>query len=134
MLEGAGTGERREVLYRVVAGLLQHEHVVAVRLVVSERDREPVRFRLGNGACTDGAGAAGDVLNHDLLAERARDVGGDDAGDYIGRPARRIGHDHLDRSGGLPGLGDGGSSERRGEQARGEQTSVDHDDVRFLGV
>ena len=134
MLEGAGAGERREVLHRVVARLLQHEHVVAVRLVVAERDRLAVGLGLGDGARADGAGAARDVLDHDLLAERAGDVGGDDARDHVGRAAGRIGHDHLDRSGGLPGLREGGLHEGRGQQARAEQTTLDHDETGFLGV
>ena len=137
MLEGAGAGQRREILHRVVARLLQHEHVVAVRLVVAERDRLSVGPGLGDGTRADGAGAARDVLDHHLLAERARNVGGDDARDHVGGTAGRVGHDHLDRSRGLPRrlcvLGKGGLHEGRGEQAGAEQTALDHGSG-FLGV
>ena len=42
VLEGAGAGQGCEILDGVVAGLLQQEHVVAVRLVVAEHDRVAV--------------------------------------------------------------------------------------------
>ncbi len=84
----------------------------------------PSGLALGDGARADGAGAARHVLDHDLLAERARDVGGDDARDHIGRTAGRIGHDHLDRSGRLPGRGGGGLREGRVGEGQGDEARV----------
>ena len=43
------------------------------------------------------AAGAADVLDHQLLAERARHVLAEDAGDDVGRPAGRERHDHGDR-------------------------------------
>ena len=73
-----------------------------------ERDRGRMRAHVaGDRACSRraralragrGGGAAGadDVLDHELLAERARHVLGDDARDDVGRPAGRERHDQGD--------------------------------------
>src|SRR4030095_7983797 len=57
------------------------------------------------GAFRDVVGAddsrgAGAVLDDELLLERLRELGGEDARERVDRPARRIGRDELDDLGG----------------------------------
>jgi hypothetical protein len=47
----------------------------------------------------DRSGRAGRILDDDVLPERLRHVLGDDAGNGVGRAARRVGHHHLDDAG-----------------------------------
>ena len=65
-----------------------------------------VAVGLGLRAARDAGRAtgAGDVLDHELLAERARHVLADDAGDDVGRPAGGERHDHGDWTLGVGGM------------------------------
>lgn len=69
MLEGADAADGREILDRVIARLLQQEHVVPVRLVVAEDEGVTIRLGLGDRAGTDGARGAGPVVDDDVLAD-----------------------------------------------------------------
>ncbi len=113
MLERADAGQRREVLHRVVAGLLQHEHVVAVRLVVAERDHVAIGLRPGDLARAERARRAGDILDDDVLAERPGDLLRHHAGDHVGRPARGVCDDEADRLGRRPRGLRGGRARQR---------------------
>ena len=73
-----------------------------LRAHVADRDRVAVGRGLGDAGHARGAAGAADVLDHQLLAQRARHVLADDAGDDVGRPARGERHDHGD---GLVGVG-----------------------------
>jgi hypothetical protein len=65
------------------------------------------------------AAAAGDVLDHDLLAERLAHVLPENAREHVGRSARGERHDHGDRPDGVgllrPCARTGGDQQSRGE-------------------
>ena len=124
VLEGARAGQGREVRHHVVARLLKHELVVAVGLVGAEGDGEAVGPGLGHDARADRAGAARDVVDHDLLAERSRDVGRHDARDHVDRAAGRIGHDQAHRRRRRPALCESGPGERRSQESCGENSTL----------
>ncbi len=98
MLEGTDAGERRKVLDRVVARLLQQEHVVAVGLVVAEDDRVAVRLGASDAPRADCARGAGHILDDHVLPEGLADLLADDAGNRVGRSAGRVGDDELDHA------------------------------------
>ena len=78
---------RHEILQRIEAHL---EHVRRARhLVRRDQHRVAVRRALGGEFEADVAAAARLVLDHDLLAEHARQVIGDGAGADVGRAAGR---------------------------------------------
>ena len=110
---------RHEVFQRIEAHL---EDVRRARhLVRRDQDRVAVRRALGGELEADVAAAARFVLDHDLLAEHARQVIGDGAGADVGRAAGREGHDEMDRPG-RPALRRGDRrSERNERQDRGSE-------------
>ena len=64
---------------------------------VAHDERVAVGRRLGDCVRTDHAPRARPVLDHDLLAERSRELVGDEPRDHVGRIARRAGRDEPDR-------------------------------------
>jgi len=87
--------DRDQVLQRIETHL---EHVWCARhLVGRNQHRVAVRRAAGSGLEADITAAAGPVLHHDLLAERARQMIADDAGADVGRAAGGIWHDEADR-------------------------------------
>ena len=98
-----------EILGRIVFQVGVERRRGAVGAHVAHHDGVAVRLGLSRAGDAGGAAGAGHVLDHDLLAERARHVIADDAGDDVGRAAGREGHDHGDRA-----LGIGPAPGRRG--------------------
>ena len=66
-----------------------------------EKQGVAVGGALDEGARADEAGAAGAVVDHDLLAERARKLLRGDARHGIDAAARRVRHDKGDGAGGI---------------------------------
>jgi hypothetical protein len=103
---------RGEVLEDVVGQRLEQRHRDGV-VVAGHQDVVAVgrggRDRLGG----DDAGGAGPVLDHDILLQPDRQLFRHDAHADIGDAARAIGHDELDWTIGIVGLGAG----RRGDSA-----------------
>ena len=66
-----------------------------------EEQRVAVGRALDEGTRADEAGAAGAVVDHDLLAERACKFLRDDARHGVDAAAGRIGHDESDGAGGI---------------------------------
>ena len=89
---------------------------------MAEEQRVAVGRALDEGARADQAGAAGAVVDHDLLAERARKLLGDDARQRVDAAAGRIGNDEGDGPGRIvlgscgPANADNGRGEGRGHQ------------------
>ena len=88
--------DRDEILARVVTRVLvdQRIDVVAVRRL---EQRIAVRGRFGDVRRSDVAAGARAVFNHDLPAEIARELLGDDAPDHIEAAAGRVTDDELHR-------------------------------------
>ena len=108
-----GKADGREVLGRIVFQVRVEGGRGAVGAHMAHHDGVAVRLRLRGAGDARGAAGAGDVLDHDLLAERAGHVVAYDAGDHVCRAAGREGHDHGDRTG-----ADRSGPERRWRQCR----------------
>ena len=84
-----------------------------------QQHRVAVRRRTGRAARRDHAAGPADVLDYDLLPERRRHGVLHDAGDRVGRAARRKRHDHGDRAVGIIlRRGGAGDEKTRGETRR----------------
>jgi hypothetical protein len=131
VLEGAGPGERSEVTDRVVARLLEQEHVVAVRLVVAEDDRVAVGLGAGDRARADRSRGAGLVAHDHVLPEGEGQFLSDDTGDGVGRAAGWVGDNDGHWVGG-EGLrpGEAGDESQTSQKAKGITTCECQ--VRFL--
>ena len=88
--------DRHEILQRVVVDLVDMR--IADDRFRHDQDGVAVRRSLGGELDAEIAVGAGLVLDHDLLAEHARQMLADEPGRDVGRAARRERHDHLDRT------------------------------------
>src|SRR5262249_39082952 len=93
--------DRREVLARIEAGIGVEAGVDGDGSGVPEEQRVAVGRALDEGARADEAGAAGAIVDHDLLAERARKLLRDHARHGVDAAARRVRHDKGDDAGGI---------------------------------
>jgi hypothetical protein len=93
--------DRREVLARIEAGIGVEARVDGNGSGVAEEQRVAVGRALDEGARADEAGAAGAVVDHDLLAEFARELLRDDARHGVDAAAGRVRHDKGDGAGGI---------------------------------
>jgi hypothetical protein len=87
----------------------------------ADKQRIAVGRRARDAARADASRRTGDVFDDDRLTERPLHALGNDAGEYIGRPARRERHDHRDRAD-RESLGAGNSGKRRKDGAACRQT------------
>jgi hypothetical protein len=104
--------DRRQVLERIVRQRLQAGQD-GDGGVAGPEQRVTVGRRLGDAVGADGAGVAGDVLDHDRLAPRLGELVGEQTRGDVGGAARREADDELDRLVGPLGL--------RGERLAGER-------------
>ena len=88
-----------------------------IRAQAAHEQRIAVGRRSGRGFGADRSGAPGAVFDHDRLAGCLGQPLRDDAGERIGKAARRERHDDLDRSRRVV-LAPGGSSRERGDAAQ----------------
>ena len=101
--EAADPGDRRKILQRVVADILEQERIGRMRRVGAGEQRvcsRPGESRLRprrSPRCT--AVRALPIVDHDALAERDAERLGDDAGDDVSAAARPERHDDGDRPG-----------------------------------
>ncbi len=92
---------------------------------MAEEQRVAVGRALDEGARADEAGAAGAVVDHDLLAERTRKFLRDDARHGIDAAARRVRHDKRDGAGGIIlGEGETANNHRDRGDGRGPRQSA----------
>ena len=89
--------DRCEVLARVVADIRVERRIDRERAGAAEAERVAVGRALRDLARRDRAAGAALVLDHDLLAERAAHLLGDDARHHVVAAAGRIGNDQRDR-------------------------------------
>ena len=120
---GGDLGDRGEIALHVELNVFHHQ-VQGNHRVGDEKQRVAV----GRGARrlhrADGTAAAAAIVDHDLLAEGARQFFRDGACGDVGRAARREGHDEahrLRRPGLRPGRHDG---ERQGKQKKPHQPTT----------
>ncbi len=93
-------GKQRDVFevgHRVVERLFVERLVDGENGAAREQDRVTVGRCLGGAARPGHAARAGDVFDHDLLAEDFAQSRRENPPQRIDRPARRVGHDHGDR-------------------------------------
>ena len=64
-------------------------------------DGVAIRRRLGGETCSDHAGCAAAIVDHDLLTETGGELVGDDACDGVDPATRRERHDQGDRAAGI---------------------------------
>ena len=88
--------DRGEVLGGIEAGIGIEAWVDRHRSGMAEKQRVPVGMAPDERARPDQPRAAGAVVDHDLLAERARELLGNDARHGVDAAARRIGDDEVD--------------------------------------
>ena len=115
---------RRQILQRIDTHLVD-VRVAAHRLGPNE-DCVAVGRALGDALDPEIAVGAGFVLHHDLLAERPRQVLGDDAGADIGRAAGRERHDEVDRAGRPVFRRRGERSGEDDDQGSGDNAGIAH--------
>ena len=125
-----GVHDRREVGARVVGKVRVEPDACRLRAEIAHEQRVAVRRRAGDAGRRDRAAGAGHVLDDELLAERAAHVVGVDAGDDVGRAARRERHDDGDRALGIGRKRRPGERRERGRK-RGGKRAVSHL-IRFL--
>src|SRR6476659_4859580 len=89
--------------HQVLRGIdVRFEYVWLTRCRVdSNEDGVAIRRALGRRLNADGSIGARFVFNIHLLADRARQVFGDDAGAHVGRPTCRKRYDEPDWLGGI---------------------------------
>ena len=92
----ADAAHRLEALEGVVGGLTQVGQD-GQRRAGGEQEGVAVGERLGGGLGTDHAPGAAAVLDHELLAEHLAELVRPGPADEIGRAARGVGQDQLDR-------------------------------------
>src|SRR5262249_37949367 len=95
--------------------------------VGGEQDRVAVRLRMGRKAEADVAAGAAAVLDDEGLAGLLLQGGGDDAGDDVGRTARRVGHHDLDRALRIGRVGRAHAQQRRRRDAGRERARAPDD-------
>ena len=111
-----GHRQRREVLDRVVADALTvQRRVDGVGAGGRQADGVAVGRRLGQRLHAHAAAGTAAVLDHHRLAQRDLQLLRHRAGEDVGRPAGRKGHDPLDRPAG-PGVGPGLAGQHGGGQ------------------
>ena len=89
----AKDGDRQELLEKID---VQTQHVGrACDIVVGDENRISIGRTLHRSVDADRAAGAGAILNHDLLAELARHVFADDAGNKVEAPAGGKRHDET---------------------------------------
>ena len=93
--------DRREILARVEAGIGIETGIDRQRAGMAEEQRMTVGRALDEGAGTDQAGAAGAIVDHDLLAKRSRKFFRHHARQGVDATPGRIGHDQGDGSCGV---------------------------------
>jgi hypothetical protein len=107
---------RGEIVHHVV-GQVHRRGIEHVGLGVADADRVAVGRGLRDPADPDAAAGAAHVLDHHRLAEAGLHALGQDAGERVGRPARRIRHHHRDRARridlGVGGAASANEAERR---------------------
>ena len=89
--------DRHQVPPRIVGEVGDQADIHRDRAGRTERQGEAVRHRLGHRVDADRAAGPRAVLHHDLLAEQRRQRLRHDPRRGIDRPARREGHDQLER-------------------------------------
>src|SRR5262249_38244367 len=110
--------DRREVLARIEAGIGVEARIDGDRSSMAEEQRIAVGRALDEGASADEAGAAGAVVHHDLLPERACKLLRDDARHGVDAAAGRIGHDESDGASGII-LGEGMAANNHRDRSNG---------------
>jgi len=108
-------GDRLHVLQEV-EGQLRIEGGVDRVGRVDQEDGVAVGRRFHRHLGADVVAAARPVLHHHLLPEPLGQPGAHQAGQQVGRAARRVGNDELDRLGGIVGLGRCRQREQAAEQ------------------
>jgi hypothetical protein len=86
-----------EVAKRIVADVRIDRRARQQRTGAAEQQRVAVRLGAGGLEATDRAGAAGDVLDIELLLEGVGHLGGQHACKQVGGASGRKGDDDLDR-------------------------------------
>jgi hypothetical protein len=94
---GGDQADGREILARVEAGIGEQRRIDRDRAGVGEHQRVAVGRGAGDRARAHEPAAAAAVVDHDLLAERGRELVGDDACHGVDAAARRVRHDQGDR-------------------------------------
>ncbi len=122
--------DRREVLDRIVAGILRHRGNHRQRAGVAVEQRVAVGLGGGERPRPDRAAGAGAVVDDHALSHRALDLLREEACQHVGLAAGRRGHDHLDqplRIGALRRRDRGGDRRRsEGGQHGQKDTPGDH--------
>ena len=88
---------RLQVALDVVRQLRHHVPVDRERADRAHADGVSVGVGLGGEVETEGQGAAGAVVDHDLLPELLAELGAEDARHRVGRAAGRLRNDEPDR-------------------------------------
>ena len=120
--------DRLEIGLGLVGEIGIERHRDRVRAHVAHLDGVAVRRGAHGAGRADGAAGADDVLDHDLLAERAGHVLAGDAGGDVGRAAGRERHDQGDRPRRI-GLGHRGARESGNSRRRGKLQEIDGAEV-----
>ena len=94
-------GDRSEDFARIVIAIVGHRRQHHERADVSAQQAVAVGIGARDRFCSQTAGGARTVLDHDGLSERARQVLTENPGADIDRTARRERHDHFDRTRGI---------------------------------
>jgi len=93
----AGERDRLEIRFGIEAGMGVEVRRRRMGAVGSHQQRVAVGRRLGGELGADIAARAGAVLDHDVAAELACELLGDEARRHVGALPGRIGHDQSDR-------------------------------------
>ena len=128
---GADHAHCGEVLDRVIRQLAACGRAGAVGGHITLHQRVAVGRRPGGGLAGDGATAAADVLDHEVLAQRPAPAFGDGAAHQVAAATGRHGHDvanGLDRE----SLGARCTGQPQGSRQTGEQMSTLHDWLRLV--
>jgi hypothetical protein len=116
-----GVHDRLEVGTRIIGQLWVETDACRLRSKVAHQQRIAIGLSLRDSGDADRTAGASDVLDHELLAERAAHVIGHEAGHHVGRPTGCEGDHQRDRSCGIAPLGLGSScneAEGRGESEK----------------
>lgn len=116
----AGQRHRREVLERIVGKVRLHEGIDGERPVRADEQRVAVGRRVRHEFGADAAAGAAAVVDHNRLAERARNAFADDAADDVGVAAGGERHDQVDRPVGIGGEGGARQQARGRAEAEGD--------------
>src|SRR5215471_10844527 len=123
LLDTDETADRDEVLFRVVAQLLEQTGIDDEGRLRTDEERVTIRRRARDVFRCDLIGRTRLVLDDDLLSPSLRELLADSAGDDIGDPSRRGRHHHGDGFGRIGFTMSKARAEADGESKADDETA-----------